>query len=465
MSKKFNVLHAGILYVIGSFFAQGLRFLTLPIFSRVMSPDDYGFIGSYELWVSILTVFVGLQTAATIPNAFIDFGEKKVDRFTSSVLMTGILSTIIILIIIVASNSLLVTIFELEAYILIVGLIQCLFSYCISMLTSKYRIQERVISFLVFSIGSSVLSIVSAIILTNSFETDKYVGYIFGMFVGYLIMGIIAVFTVYCADKCIYDIEMISYALKLSTPLILHTLATVILSRINQLMLLKFIGPTEAGLYNFGNNFAFIVNGIYTAFNQAYLPWYYKRLHAKDTITVRKTSEKYIELFTLFVAGLILIIPEVIRIMSTEEYYYAMYIVPIVIVGMDINYLYTFPVNYEFYHKKTQFIATGTIFAAICNVILNLILINNFGIIGAGVATAMSSCVLLLFHFIIAKYIVKEFELSYVPFIKGIVFVCITMAVYYFIIDSLIIRGIIILALLCVALTKVKGFLKTIQSN
>lgn len=466
MSKKnINVIHAGILYVLGSFFAQGLRFLTLPFFSRIMLPEDYGFIGSYELWISILTVFVGLQTSATIPNGYIDFGSKKIDKFTSSVLITGILSAVVICVGVTFFQSFLTDVFELPLYILILGVIQCLFSYCISMLTSKYRVQERVSRFLLFSISSSAISIGGALLLTNFIDSEKYIGYILGMFMGYCIVGICSIFAIYLSDKCFYNFEMINYALKLSAPLILHTLATVILSRVNQLMLLKFIGPIEAGLFNFGNNFAFIVNGIYTAFNQAYIPWYYKRLHANDIISVKKTSEQYIELFTIFVGCLILIMPEVIVTMSTEEYYYAMYIVPIVIVGMYINYLYTFPVNYEFFHKRTQYIATGTILAAACNVVLNVILIKNYGIIGAGIATALSSLILLTFHYIIAKYKIKNFELNCVPFIKGIAFVAVIVSIYYFIIDFLVIRAVIILIFVCIALIKGRKLLKAVKND
>lgn len=67
-NKNLFVIKAGMLYVIGSFFSQGLRFVMLPIFSRLMSPEAYGYIGAYETWISVITVLVGLQTGATVAN-------------------------------------------------------------------------------------------------------------------------------------------------------------------------------------------------------------------------------------------------------------------------------------------------------------------------------------------------------------------------------------------------------------
>ena len=71
-------------------------------------------------------------------------------------------------------------------------------------------------------------------------------------------------------------------------------------------------------------------------------------------------------------------------------------------------FLYSFPVNYEFYHKKSIHIAIGTSVAAVINCILNYILIPKMGMAGAAVATLISYVMLWIFHHLVSKYFIGE---------------------------------------------------------
>jgi O-antigen/teichoic acid export membrane protein len=61
----------------------------------------------------------------------------------------------------------------------------------------------------------------------------------------------------------------------------------------------------------------------------------------------------------------------------------------------------------ELYHKKTIFIAFGTLIAAVINYILNIVFIPIFGFVGAAYATGLSYLVLALLHLYIYRYITK----------------------------------------------------------
>lgn len=436
-----NFVKAGIIYIFGSFCAQGLRFITLPIFSRLMSPEDYGYISSYEMWISIITVFIGLQTSATIANAYIDFGHEKIEKYTSSVSIVGSISVAIILAIVVLLHNILANLFELPFYILILGVVQCYFAYMILMVCGKYRILEKPLSYVLFSISNAIISICMAIFIINSFNNiDQYIGYIVGMIISNIVVGLFAMSDIYAKGRCFFNLIMVKYAVKLSTPLILHNLSSILLSRMNQIVLLKFVNASSAGLYSFGNNFAFIVNALYTAFNQAYIPWYYKQLSLNNIEKVKKMSEKYIKIFTMIVACLIMVIPEIIKIMSTTEYFDVIYIVPIVLFSMYINFLYTFSVNFELYNKKTQYVAFGTMIATAFNIIANILLISLYGIYGAAISTMLSTGLLFALHYYIANKKIGRFELNICIFIKNIIKVSVYIVLYYLFIENFIVR-------------------------
>lgn len=460
-AKKTNVVSIAFIYLIGSFFSQGLRFLVLPIFSRLMTPADYGLVGSYEIWISILSVLIGLQTSSSVANAYLDYGEENVSKYTSATTTVGILSFIVFLMGTALFQKQLAALFEINGILLILGNLQCLFSYMILMLTAKYRILERPLGFIVFSISYSVLSIGSSIVAILLLSVETYLAYAIGTVSAAIIVGIFAFLRIYADGKCLFNIDMAKYGLLFSVPLILHALASIIVSRTGQMLLLKFMNSEEAGIYNFANNFGIIINGLYTAFNQAYIPWYYKQLQAQNIDHVKRCSLKYIELFTLVVMGVMMSMPEVIKLMGTEGYYRAIYVVPIIMAGMYNNFLYTFPVNYEFYNKKTQFIAAGTMILVGVNLVINVILVPKFGVYGAALTTYVSSMILLVIHLIIAKKAIKAFELEYKNFVCFQVLVSIFVTGYYFIVDAWIIRWSIIVMLVILFFQRALKFKKS----
>lgn len=73
-------------------------------------------------------------------------------------------------------------------------------------------------------------------------------------------------------------------------------------------------------------------------------------------------------------------------------------VIPLFVASYYINFLCTFPVNFEYYHKKTKVVAAVTIFSSLLNVGLNYVFIRSIGMAGAALATALSHGVQLMMH-------------------------------------------------------------------
>lgn len=109
--------------------------------------------------------------------------------------------------------------------------------------------------------------------------------------------------------------------------------------------------------------------------------------------------------------------------MGGEEYSSSVSFIPLIIVSYFLTFLYTFPVNIQFYHKNTTFIPVGTIISALFNAVLNLLLIPRFGIHGAAIATVLSYFVLLILHHFISyrRYKYEDVLFSKYIYLVGIV--------------------------------------------
>ena len=88
--KKNKVLKAGIGYTIGNYLLKGINFLTIPIFTRLMSTSDYGTYSIYMTYNSIISVFIAFALHSSINNAKYKFKEKY-EQYISSILILPIM--------------------------------------------------------------------------------------------------------------------------------------------------------------------------------------------------------------------------------------------------------------------------------------------------------------------------------------------------------------------------------------
>lgn len=79
---------ASTCYLIGNVFNKGIAFLTVPIFTRILSTSDYGIVTTYNSWIGIVTMLLGFALHMAIRSSFIDYREKVDEYLTSTLLFT-----------------------------------------------------------------------------------------------------------------------------------------------------------------------------------------------------------------------------------------------------------------------------------------------------------------------------------------------------------------------------------------
>ena len=122
MSEK-SYKKAGTYYFIGNIFNKGISFLTVPIFTRILSTADYGIVTTYNSWIGILSVIVGFALHMSVRMAAVDY-KDKLDDFMSSIILFVTLTSFGITAVVASgikllhfdSNIVLVIICMLQAY-------------------------------------------------------------------------------------------------------------------------------------------------------------------------------------------------------------------------------------------------------------------------------------------------------------------------------------------------------------
>jgi len=152
----------------------------------------------------------------------------------------------------------------------------------------------------------------------------------------------------------------------------------------------------------------------------------------------------------------VLIAPELIKILGTEEYLQAMWIIPPVMLSCFFTMVYSLFANIEFYYEKSIYVMTASVIAAIANIILNAIFIPIYGYIAAGYTTLVCYILLALIHYLFMKKIVRNWTEGKIYDVKFITLLSVAISVISILLTFtykfIAIRYIIITFLLIVAI-------------
>ncbi len=420
--------------ILSTVLVAGINFFTIPIFTRLLSTEGYGIVNVYTAWVQICTVFVGLKADGSVGSARANLPEDEQDSYHLSVLVLGLLSFAVIMALLLAFMPQVVAMLDMEPLLVVAMALQSLGTFIVSFFSMRFIFRKQAQRNLIVSVGVCAATTVVSLLLVSFIFTGKdgYRGRVLGLSLPYLVIGLsLFAWLLFSTHKRI-SIAYWKFCIALTLPLVFHGLSGIALAQIGRISVQRFEGYSTAGVYSIAVTVASVLNAIYTALNNAFVPFMYDDLAGKTGEAVKQRHfRNYMVLFTLGTCAFALVAPEVLKILSTEEYWGAIALLPMLVVGQYCVFLYSFPVNYEFYRMQTRSIAVGTALAALLNLTLALLLVPRFGMVGAAFSTMVAYLALFAFHFLIARYMLGDRNYPARAFLSGLLAVLVVCAACY----------------------------------
>lgn len=404
-SKKLDTVagKAGAWYSIGNILLKGCIFLTLPIFTRLLSTSDFGIYNRYIAYEGILTAALGLGLYGTVKNAKLDYGERF-NKYLSSVLS---LSLIVLSIVVAVANIF----YDLYAERLGFSrgvtnllILQSFGSYLIYFYGSKLNIEFKYKSYIAISCFNTIGNVLLSILLIRSvFPNERYLGRIWGSAIPLIILAVVISGSTLLKGRTIYNKEYWKYACAIGLPLVPHVISQSLLSQFDRIMISDMVGESEAGIYSYIYTICTITYVLASSLDNAWTPWVYMKIKRNEGNSVRKTADSYVLFFSAICLGFICVMPEITKIIAASEYWEGVdLLIPLTLANYFV-FLYMLPVGIEYYNKKTKYISFGTVSSALLNVILNIVAIRYFGYRTSAYTTMISYGLLFIFHWVIAS--------------------------------------------------------------
>ena len=399
-------LKAGSWYVVSSVILKSIGVITTPIFTRLMTPEEYGITATFTSWSSLLALICTLNLSYSIGRAKLDYPDR-LDHYIGSMQMLSLMVTSVLAVILFVFIDSISVWFELPAFAVILLIIKLLSTPAVEFYQNgcryRYRYKEniRISCFLVLS------NVLLSLFFMLGFDGDRAIFRILGGVIPLAALAMLLWYKSWRAGWISFNTDFWRYGLLLSLPLVVHAMSLNLLAQSDRIFIAKLCNQADVGVYSIAYSYGLLMTVVTSAVASGWLPWFHDKYHAGEFLEIRKNVKLIVCLGCSIGLICVALAPEAIKLLGGESYMAGLYCVAPISCGVVCQYVYTHYVNIELHLKKTKFVPIGTIIAAISNLALNAVFIPLFGFVAAAYTTFFSYIVLLLMHWWYTRFRLK----------------------------------------------------------
>lgn len=389
-------------FTICNFLQRGIALFTVPVFTRLLTTQEYGICNVYFTWAEIFIVFTSLQIPYEgLNNGLIRYEEDK-DGYTSAAAGLILVITLLVSGVYLLLRNPIDRMTGLNGMIMKLMFIQLLFNPPLMLWLNRERFDFRYRWPVAVTVISTVLNpVISIIAVCNT--RYKAEARIIGSVLTQSFFGFLVLCMLIYRGKVFFKKEYWHFALRFNLPLIFYYLSQLILNQADRVMINFFEGSGKAALYSMAYTAATIMMLLVSAVNGTFAPWMYRKLKQGQAKDIRRVAGGLCFLIAGATLAMSAFAPDLLRIMATEEYREAIWIIPPVSASVFFIFLYMMFANVEMYFDENRGILVISIVCSVANLILNGIFIPVCGYMAAGWTTLFCYGLLTIFHYLLMK--------------------------------------------------------------
>lgn len=405
MSKGKDLAKNTVIVSIGKICTQLITFFLLPVYTAVLSNEEYGVVDLLNTLTNLLLPIATLQIEQGIFRYLLDCREDKKQQTTLITTVSKFIliqSAICILIFLCASPF----IHNEYKYFLITNLLMGILSSISLQICRGFGDNK---TYAVGSFITGALTVILNVIFIVAFKWGAY-----GMLIATAISNLLCAIYVF-TKKRIYkyidikqnDKNLLKDIVKYSIPLIPNMISWWIVSASDRTIISAIIGVAQNGIYSAANKFSGIFSTLYSVFNLTWTESASININSEDRDEFfSKIFDFIVRFFGSLCLGTIAVMPFVFEILVNEKFAESYYQIPILILGSVFNILVSFLGSVYVAKKLTKEIAKTSIIAAIINIVVNIALINQIGLYAASISTVIAYLAMFIYRWIdVKKYV------------------------------------------------------------
>ena len=389
--------HSAI-YGLGSIVARMLGVLLLPLYTRYLSPSDYGLIETLVALSAVLTALVAQAMKSAFFRFYFDSAELERRLLVVRTAFWYVLaaSTLTLTVGLALSPQISWVLFHTQhhADLVIAAFIGLWAAMNYEQMTSLFRVEQRSNAYVAATLANVGITIGATVLLVVAFDQGP-LGVLVGNFTGTLIVYAALLLYSRRALGFQFDRKLYRAMNRFGLPLVPSAVALWLINFSDRFFLVKLTDSHEVGLYSIGVRLASAIVLLLTAFRLAWPAFAYS---IEDDREARRTYS-FVLTYVIFVCSWLalalgLLAPWILRLITTRPFYPAEDVVAPLAFGVAAfaGYVVVQIGTGRARRTRANWVVTGA--AAALNIVLNLALIPPYGRMGAAIST-VASCALL----------------------------------------------------------------------
>ena len=406
-SQKLNTPAASsIWYTASSVISRGIGFLFTPIFTRLLSPTEYGIYSLYVSFMGIFTVLTTLEVSSVMYRGLAKFSDGREEDFTASVLGAQLTLTSLALIIYACLRHAVNVFTGLNTTLTLFLIIQVFFNSVtgIYFARQRYAYEYRRVSFINVAIGvmtplfSLILiragyggapRIVSALIVSAAFVIPITVGVI-------------------KSSRKLFATDVWSFVFRSTLPMIPHYLSGSVIAQADKIIISHTLGTAAVGKYAVAYSVGIAITTATSGLSLALVPWMTRKLKQRQEKKITPTLTLCGSIACSAVLIFLCLLPEIFVLAVSEEYYDVMAAIYPISLSIVFSFMSGALTSCLLYCERPLLITRNSLISAAVAVVSGLILISRLGYVGGGISTLISYAVSFFLNLYTSKKLLGE---------------------------------------------------------
>lgn len=389
MSRQKDLAKNTAILTVGKVCTQCISFFLLPLYTAILSAEDYGTFDLFVTYATLLLPLINWQLDQGLFRFMLDYRGNKDEqkKLFSTLLLSSTVQNIIYVVLFICIEPFL----KIEnAYFLLLYVVLQVYNALFLQFVRGlgYSIKYTIASFISAS-ATTVLNVIALVFLRMGLQ---------GLFVSTLTAQLLTlVYLVISSRSWEYfslkkaRIGTFKKVGTYSIPLIPNNLAWWVVNASDRTIISHFLGTAANGIYSVANKFPNVFINFYNILNLSWTETV--SLHYNDEDRDEFLTDTMTSLVKLFVAaclGIVACMPFVFPIMVNTKYSAAYNQILILMYAMLFRVLVGLYSCVYVAQKNAKKIAYTSISAAIINITVDLILINKIQVFAASFSTLIA---------------------------------------------------------------------------
>lgn len=390
MKKGFiNILYHTRNYFGAEVATRALAFISIPVFTRLLTPEEYGIVNVFTSYISIFVILFTFNSFAAVSRYYYENSDDFPSFFSTSVIIAAasiLFSSIVFHVLDHFVPDLLKMPPELSYFIVPF----VVFTVATSFYDQVYAPQKQSRKIAARMTAQAYLGFGLSIIIILLLADRKYLGQVYAnLFVGIAFLGYY-----FWQLRRYFDgrfkPEYIRYIIDNAVVLIPYAISNRLMNYVDRIMINMYLGAGDAGLFSFAYNIGMLLNVFSMALFRAWAPFYFEQMDARDHNKIFHNTKLIFKLIMLAAMFLIFYGKEMGMLLAKSNFHSGLYMVPVIVLGYLFNSLF-FIYSWGFgYVKKPMYISIIVLIAAIIKIAMNAAFIPVYGAVTAAWATVIA---------------------------------------------------------------------------